>query len=159
MQNDELQIVTDINATDDVFKSLFRQYFDGFGFSFPDKGFIHMSKDVIQYDIKISILYLKDEPIGFAMYQIDRLDNPWFMYENVGDVREFFIVPKHRKKGYARFLFQSVKAYFLSKNVKDIYLTSDDTGEFWEKLGFHKTGIINKNNNSEEFHMHVNEFT
>ncbi len=141
------------SALDEHFKPLFKAYFKEFGLDMPEQGFMAMDRDVQAYDMKIVMLYQSQEPIGFCLFQIDTLDNPWCMHEGAGDIREFYIKPSHRKKNLGTYLFHEVRQYFLKENVKDIYLTSDDTGDFWKKLGFVFTGKIIEENNSEEYHL------
>jgi GNAT superfamily N-acetyltransferase len=144
-------------AEDEDFKMLFKAYFAEFGMSISDEAFLHMDKDVKKFDIQIVIIYVSQKPIGFAMFQIDTKDNPWCMHEGAGDIREFFVLPKHRKMGYGIILFETAKAYFKSKHINDIYLTSDDTGAFWKKLGFVQTGKIIAENNSEEYFYNMSK--
>ena len=153
----ETKIVYINNALNESFIELFKLYFAEFGFSISDQAFIHMDKDIKKFDIQVILLYLKQEPIGFAMFQIDTIDNPWCMNEGQGDLREFFILPIYRKQGYGKMLFEAIKTYFISKQIYHIYLTSDDNGQFWEKLGFVYTGKIIVDNNSKEYVYYIDK--
>jgi GNAT superfamily N-acetyltransferase len=144
-------------ALDETFKRLFKAYFAEFGMSISDEAFLHMDKDVKKFDIQIVIIYLDQEPVGFSMFQIDTKDNPWCMHDGAGDIREFFVLPSHRRKGYGTMLFETAKSYFKSKHIDEIYLTSDDKGEFWKTLGFVQTGKIIAENNSEEYFYNMSK--
>lgn len=137
------------------FQTLFKDYFKEFGFNITEKGFTFMDTDISKHNIQLILLYLEQEAIGFATFQIDTLDNPWCMNEEAGDIREFYISPKYRLKGYSKHLFQAIKAYFESRQIYDIYLTSDDSGLFWKKLGFTPTGKVIEENHSEEYVYHI----
>ncbi len=139
------------SATDENFKSLFRSYFQEFGMKMPDKGFLQMDADNKQYGIKLIVLYKNHTPTGFCMFQVDRADNPWCMHEGCGDIREFYVVPEERKKGYGAMMFKTVKNYFSAEGIHKIYLTSDDNEAFWIRLGFSPTGAVIEENGGREY--------
>ena len=60
-----------------------------------------------------------------------------------GSVNEFFIVPKHRRKGYGTILYGYVERLFTEHSVGTVLLKPDPvTGvDFWRAMGFEDTGL------------------
>ena len=82
------------------------------------------------------------ELIGFADISIQSrglVDIPL----NYGSVNEFFIIPKHRRKGYGTILYGHVEQLFAEHNVDTVLLTPDPvTGVvFWRAMGYEDTGL------------------
>ncbi len=140
-------------ALNKTFQQLFIDYFKGFNMAFPIKAFMTMDQDIKAHNIQIILLYLKRNPIGFSMFQIDTKENPWCLHEGAGGIREFYVALKYRNQAYGRYLFNLTKQYFIRRNITEIYLTCDDVGDFWKKLGFVATGRIIKENDSEEYKL------
>ena len=46
---------------------------------------------------------------GFAVYQIDDIDNEWNFKEGWGDIREIYITPAHRRQGLGKFLLYTAE--------------------------------------------------
>ncbi len=138
-------------STHQSFKTLFKAYFKEFGMTFPDDEFIRMDQDMKRFPMEIALLYLGEEAIGFCLFQIDTEDNPWCMHPGCGDIREFHISPAYRRTGYGRHLFQEVVKRFQDSNITEIYLTGDESGPFWQAIGFLPTGVIERKNNSMEY--------
>ncbi len=57
-----------------------------------------MDQDIKAYDIKGSLIYVDLKPVGFTVYHIDALDNPWWLHEGAGDIRVFYIKPRYHKR-------------------------------------------------------------
>ena len=130
---------------------IIKNYFSEFGFNISDQSFVKMNHDVKTYHMKIIMLYENLKPVGFALFQVDKKENPWGMKEGAGDIREFDIEPSFRRKGYGRVLFQAIKTWFQGQNVSEILLTCDDQQDFWLNLGFKDLGYKIEENNSQVF--------
>ena len=92
-------------------------------------------------DLQIA-MHTARELIGFADISIQSrglVDIPL----NYGSVNEFFIVPKHRRKGYGTILHRHVEQLFAEHNVGTVLLTPDPvTGvDFWRAMGYEDTGL------------------
>ena len=82
------------------------------------------------------------EIIGFAYVSIaatDIVDIP-FSY---GTVNDFYISPKHRRKGYGRILNSYIEKIFKANGTATILLYPDPVCgiPFWKAVGYHNTGI------------------
>ena len=98
----------------------------------------------------ITFLYLilvDGEAKGFIHYQIDTTKSDWCEKENWGCIRELYISDDVRGKGYGKILVAQAENELWKLSTLGIYLTTDDTLDFWIKLGYNDTGgICNKNN-------------
>ncbi len=82
------------------------------------------------------------EIIGFASVSItatDIVDIP-FRY---GTVNDFYISPKHRKKGYGRILNNYIEEIFRDNGTATVLLYPDPINgiPFWKAIGYYDTGI------------------
>lgn len=95
--------------------------------------------------IRIDLLILETEPIGFSIYQIDTPESDWCKKEGWGFIREFYIHPDFRHLGYGTLLANHTVAMLSQMGSAQIYLTADDAREFWLRCGFHQTEEICSN--------------
>jgi GNAT superfamily N-acetyltransferase len=103
------------------------------------------------YDIWLYLCLKDDELIGFVMAQIDVKENPACKREGWGFIREFYIIPAQRRKGFAEKMCGMVEERLYASGAKGIYLTANtNTGEpFWAAMGYVFTGIIDESNNNK----------
>ena len=99
------------------------------------------SQDSSGLDLQIA-MHTAGELIGFADISIRSrglVDIPL----NYGSVNEFFIIPKHRRKGYGMILYGHVEQLFAEHKVGTVLLTPDPvTGvDFWRAMGYEDTGL------------------
>ena len=82
------------------------------------------------------------ELIGFALIETastDLIDIPY----SCGAVNDFYISPKHRRKGYGRILNAHVENIFKADGVNTVLLSPDPVSgiDFWKAMGYCDTGI------------------
>jgi len=82
------------------------------------------------------------EIIGFASVSItatDIVDIP-FRY---GTINDFYISPKHRRKGYGRILINYIEKIFRDNGTSTVLLYPDPINgiPFWKAIGYYDTGI------------------
>ena len=82
------------------------------------------------------------ETIGFAsvsMTATDIVDIPF----NYGTVNNFYISPKHRRKGYGRILNNHIEKIFRDNGTSTVLLYPDPVNGilFWKAVGYYDTGI------------------
>jgi GNAT superfamily N-acetyltransferase len=96
-----------------------------------------------------------DSFIGFSAFQIDTLDNPLCKREGWGFIREFYIIPEQRRKGYAKRMCEFVEDKLL-QFTNNIYLTSDPYNgiPFWEAMGYIYSGQIDDKNGLKIYVKH-----
>lgn len=93
------------------------------------------------YDLHIA-MHTAGELLGFADISLQSrglVDIPL----DYGSVNEFFIVPKHRRKGYGTILYSHVELLFAEHRVCTVLLKPDPvTGvDFWRAMGYEDTGL------------------
>ena len=65
--------------------------------------------DLLAGLIRIELLKDGDTYAGFVIYQKDDIDNEWNFKEGWGDVREIYVIPSKRRKGYGEFLLYTAR--------------------------------------------------
>jgi RimJ/RimL family protein N-acetyltransferase/N-acetylglutamate synthase-like GNAT family acetyltransferase len=103
-------------------------------------------KSDIQY---LDLLILNGTVKGFIIYQVDTLKSDWCEKEGCGCIRELFIATDVRGKGYGLKLVIHAEMKLNELCVPYIYLTTDDSKDFWIRAGYRDTGeICDKNGGS-----------
>lgn len=89
--------------------------------------------------------------IGFLYGKIDQTEDKGCKRSGQGCIMEFYVQPKHRRKGCGKEMFRHIESFFKAENVKQMYLTADPvTGKpFWEALGFVSKGEFSPDNGQE----------
>lgn len=118
-----------------------------------------ISNETKKYTIWLYLCIKNNEPIGFAMAQIDTKDNPLCKREGWGFIREFYIISGFRRKGYAKQMCEFIENVIYSHGAKDIYLdASANTGvSFWESMGYIYSGKINDKNGNKTYEKYHTE--
>lgn len=80
--------------------------------------------------------------VGFAMISvasIDIIDIPY----SYGTVNDFYIFPKHRRKGYGSILNRHIESIFSENGTNTVLLKPDPVSgiDFWKAMGYRDTGI------------------
>ena len=89
----------------------------------------------------IAQIFVGGTPVGFVIYQTDDVINDWCFSEGWGDVREIYVAPDHRRKGYGRALLDFACAELKANGATDIYtLPVEESESFFNKCGFIDNG-------------------
>jgi len=99
----------------------------------------------------LDLLTLDGAAKGFISYQIDSLKSDWCEKEGCGFIRELFVASNLRGKGYGKYLVAHAENELKKLSVPYIYLTTDDSEDFWAKAGYRDTGEICAKNNGGIF--------
>ena len=94
----------------------------------------------------LDLLLLDKVAKGFISYQVDTPMSDWCEKENWGFIREIFIAPDIRKMGYGKILVEHAERKLTDLSVPNIYLTTDDSIDFWINVGYQKTGEVSEKN-------------
>lgn len=83
-----------------------------------------------------------EELIGFASISITSTNVVDISYP-YGEVKDFYISPKHRRKGYGRILNHHIEKIFDENGTNTILLSPDPISgiDFWKAMGYYDTGI------------------
>lgn len=144
----------------ETFLPMFSDYFDEICSDKPDdnipKEYLPKILGIIgdetkKYAIWLYLCVKGQEPVGFAMAQIDTTDNPLCKREGWGFIREFYIVPSYRRKGYAKQMCELIENVIYTNGARDIYLTANQkTGvPFWEAMGYTFSGVVDEKNGNK----------
>ncbi len=97
--------------------------------------------------------------IGFSIFQVDTPDNPMCKREGWGFIREFYIIPSHRRNGFAKQMYQFVEKKLLEDRPRNIYLTSDPNNgiPFWEAMGYVYSGKTDNANENKIYEKYFSE--
>ncbi|MDE6690633.1 MAG: GNAT family N-acetyltransferase [Clostridia bacterium] len=79
--------------------------------------------------------------VGFIIFQIDDLINDWNFKEGCGDVRELYVAPPFRRRGFGTALLQFAESALLKSGATEIYtLPVEECESFFAARGFTDSG-------------------
>ncbi len=133
------------------FKDAFVDYFvTDFGAPFDTeviRGQICQSfLDLDQSDIApILVATHEDQLVGFLSFQIDSEKSNWNERPGWGFLRELYVRRDLRRCGVGTALGQVALDVLAKSGATQCYLTTDSAFEFWESVGFTRTGEMAPN--------------
>ena len=83
--------------------------------------------------------------VGFVIYQIDSEKSDWCKRPGWGFIREFYIAPGFRHRGYGAAMATYAEEHLKQLGSSGLYLTSDTAVDFWVKCGYRNTHEICSN--------------
>ena len=88
------------------FNNMFTDYYSELD---CDEDVCHLLDEYVIPDLKAGLIFadlLEADGVfaGFVIYQRDDIDNEWCPMEGWGDIREIYVSPEHRKKGFGKCL-------------------------------------------------------
>lgn len=88
------------------------------------------------------IMHSGKELIGFASISTSSTDVINIQY-SYGAIKDFYVSPKHRRKGFGRTLNNYIENIFKVNGTKTVLLSPDPVSgiEFWKAMGYCDTGI------------------
>lgn len=86
--------------------------------------------------VYLDLIKIHNESIGFIIYQIDSPKSDWCQFEGYGFIRELYVRKERRSQGLGKLLVIHVERSLRNKDVEQIYLTSDKSGDFWTNCGY-----------------------
>lgn len=107
-------------------------------------GIMESTKQQVVY---LDLMKINNKPIGFIIYQIDSPESDWCQKDGFGFIKEIYIAKGLRNQGLGKLLVAHAEQSLKGKNVEQIYLTSDDSGLFWNQCGYkitHEKGYRNE---------------
>lgn len=84
----------------------------------------------------LDLMKIYNKPIGFIIYQTDSPESDWCQKEGFGFIREIYIKKEFRDQGLGKLLVSSTEKRLKDMDVEHIYLTSDNSGWFWNQRGY-----------------------
>ncbi len=135
------------DKTQGAFEKLFTEYYRELdcGEDIP-----HLLDEYIIPDVKaglIRIELLKDgeTDAGFIIYQTDDIGNDWNLREGWGDVREIYVIPSLRRKGYGKFLLYTAEMKLREGGTEKAYsLPTEGCEQFFTACGYKRGNLYNE---------------
>ncbi len=130
--------------TDDklgIFEKLFADYYNELGCDDDTAQLIdeYVIPDLLAGLINVEIIY-DGEPVGFAIRQIDDIDNDWCYREGWGNIREIYISPLFRRKGLGKFLLYTAEMKLKESGANRAYcLPAEGSEDFFAACGYLKS--------------------
>lgn len=91
--------------------------------------------------LSVAVAEQDGQSVGFIIYQIDDVINDWCFCEGAGDIREIYIAPKFRLRGFATELLDFAESHLKGQGAEKIYTLPTETSEkFFEKSGYIDSG-------------------
>lgn len=105
--------------------------------------FEHIVSNASSSDSKhFIIMQSGKELIGFALIDTASTDVVAIPY-SYGAVNDFYISPKHRRKGYGRILNSHIESIYKADGTNTVLLSPDPVSgiDFWKAMGYCDTGL------------------
>jgi len=134
-----------------VFTDMFGDYFrNDFKFEISNNKLEKLCSEIAESAISgitsLDMLLLDGKTAGFICYQIDTPNSDWCEREGWGFIREVYVNKNLRGKGLGLRLVAHAEKVLYTKGAAHIYLTSDESGGFWNSCGFKETGRVSEIN-------------
>lgn len=94
-------------------------------------------------DDEFIVMYCDNKMIGFADISTDSKDRMLDITYEYGTVKDFYILPKYRRKRYGRKLNTYIENCFINKDIDTVLLYPDPVLgiDFWKAMGYVYTGL------------------
>ena len=95
--------------------------------------------------IHVDLVMIEQTIAGFSAYQLDTPESDWCKRPGWGFIREFYVKPECRTKGFGFHLAAYTEQALKKLGAEKLYLTSGPAAAFWEKCGWGNTGEVCSN--------------
>ena len=131
-----IRVVQIDQSKDDVLKRLMEFYLHDLAewFKFdqtPEGDYTYETEALWQNGVDVHLLYAEDVPIGFGLVATGE---PWMGDPNSHDLKEFFVVRRHRGTGIGRFLAEALWRKYPGPWVVRVMLKNKPAVPFWRKV-------------------------
>ena len=137
------------------FTALFKCYYAELGCADDAEQLVqeYVLPDLLAGLLHVDLLYDGGGCIGFVIYQKDDIDNDWNYKEGWGDMREIYVAPFARGRGYGKFLLYTAEMKLKDAGADRAYcLPAENAAEFFTACGYSRTDEYD-----EEFGCYVYE--
>lgn len=95
-------------------------------------------------DMHFEIMFLKDTPVGIAMFAIDLGTVYGLLEKGYGTVMGFYVRPEYRKQGLGKAFWLHIEETLRRDGTGKFYVCPDSvTGvPFWTRMGFADSGLM-----------------
>ncbi|MBQ6998015.1 MAG: GNAT family N-acetyltransferase [Oscillospiraceae bacterium] len=137
------------NFYDERFTQCFRAYFLEIGIKLKADTdvFDDIMRSYEKENMRTFVMEDGKQLAGFIMLQPEHLKSGFFE-ASVGFIRELWVTPSYRRRGYGKRLIEIAEDYFRKQEIYKLILTYDeDALEFYKRLGFHHDRSFQARNN------------
>lgn len=92
--------------------------------------------------LQIRLAIEAEQAVGFSIFQIDTSESDWCKRPGWGFIREFYIRPPFRKRGFGHALARDTEQSLRRMGARQMYLTSGKGISFWKSCGWQETGEV-----------------
>lgn len=92
--------------------------------------------------LQIRLAFEAELAVGFSIFQIDTPESDWCKRPGWGFIREFYIRPSFRKRGFGHALARDTEQSLRRMGARQMYLTSGKGISFWKSCGWQETGEV-----------------
>lgn len=123
------------------FTTIFRAYFQEIGHPLDEDTILFdlMNKDKVENNMETLLLFEDGVLCAFVMFQINIIKG-WFFEKKDGFIREFYVSPAYRKKGYGTILLQAAEKHLKEQGIYALVLTTYSAASYYEKQGYVRDG-------------------
>lgn len=135
------------DLTEKAFKQLFTSYYKELDCDDDAPRLVdeYILPDLTAGLIGIDILQDGDAFAGFVIYQKDDIDKEWNLKEGWGDVREIYVIPSLRGKGYGRFLLYTAEMKMKEGGAEKCYcIPCEGAEKFFISCGYTRGNEYNE---------------
>ena len=149
--NESIEIKPYIDTDGESFINMFNSYFQcDLGIELTKSKMEEICSEIVD-SVKNQIVYLdlikvNNKSTGFIIYQIDSPTSDWCQFEGDGFIREMYITKERRNRGLGKLLVTHAEQSLGNRDIEQVYLTSDDSGEFWIKCGYEMSSEVGYKN-------------
>ena len=120
--------------SNELFQKAFKEYFRELKMEVDDWNSLFESMN--SQGGNLAYLWLdNEEVIGFLEFRIEKTEH-WFITEDFGFVREFWIKSNYRNQTLGTKLLDKVENYFIENQIFKVLLTTDTAPSFYLKNGY-----------------------
>lgn len=126
-----------------AFKKLFCEYYAELD---CEEDPLHLFDEYLLPDLKaglfeVGVCEVNGGVCGFVIFQIDDLLNDWNFKEGSGDVRELYVSPAVRRRGFGSALLAYAESRLLALGAAEIYtLPTEESESFFTARGYVDSG-------------------
>lgn len=127
--------------THTAFRQGFRAYFQELGISVEDWEGLFQEMDQDGRGNRAYLLLEGDRAAGLIQFCPVQLEC-WFFTQRAGFVRELWVAPDRRGRGYGARLLELAETWLRENGAALVLLTTDTAPGFYEKRGYHRDRSI-----------------
>lgn len=96
--------------------------------------------------------------VGFVIFQIDDILNDWNFKEGFGDVRELYVAPAFRRRGFGSALLRFAETSLAANGASEVYtLPVEESESFFISRGYSDSGDYCPDADNKVFEKYIDK--